>query len=158
MQIIKPPYDLNNLTDDQFKVFLAGGLKSKWREELVRYLEQMDLEHLVVIDPTVDDWQNAVGEEIASNPKFVKQTDWEQEGLRVSDYQVFNFDASTISPITLLEFGMNMSDTTLICLRDGYEKGGHIEYMARRHSLPIERSSKGIASLISIKYHLRSKV
>ena len=132
-------------------------MQSPWRQELIDYLSEYDLENLTIIDPSVDDWENDVGEQDADNPKFVKQTDWEQDGLAMSDVQVFHFDASSIAPVSLLEFGMHLTGNTLLCVKEGYEKGGYMEYMSRRHSLPIERTCKGLASLISIRYHLRPK-
>lgn len=155
MRILTPKDDLNNLKENEFSVFLAGGMGSAWRPELISKLD--DLPNLVIIDPSVDDWENDVGEQNADNPKFVKQTDWEHQGLAASDVQVFQFDASSVAPISLLELGMYKTNNTVLCVMDGYEKSGYMYYMSRRFGLPIETSTTALAALITLKYHVLPK-
>ena len=157
MKILTPHDDLNTIPEDELKVFLAGGMGTPWRKELIDKLESLGDMEIVIIDPSVDDWENQVGEESADNEKYVKQTDWEQQGLGLSDVQVFHFDKSSISPISLFELGMFQTPNTIICLKDGYEKSGYIEYMSKRFSYPIETSIDALAKLIQLKYHTLRK-
>ena len=156
MKILTPKDDLDNIERGEFTIFLAGGMGSPWRKELIGKLK--DLPKLVVIDPSVDDWENEVGEQSANNPKFVKQTAWEHQGLNKSKVQVFYFDDTSIAPISLLELGMFKTNNTVICLKDGYEKGGYVEYMSRRFGLPIEKSVEALSALIHLKYYTLAKV
>jgi len=156
MKVITPKDDLNNLQDEDVKIFLAGGMHSPWRAELISKLE--DLPNLVIIDPSLDDWEKEVGEQSADNPKFVKQTDWEHQGLEASDFQIFYFDPSTIAPISLLELGLFKTNGTMLCVKDGYEKSGYIYYMSRRFGLPIESSTTALAALIHLRYYSLAKI
>jgi hypothetical protein len=158
MKVLTPKDDLNNinnLSGEEFSVFLAGGMGSPWRAELIGKLD--DLPNLVIIDPSVDDWEKDVGEESADNPKFVKQTDWEHQGLEASDVQVFHFDASSEAPISLLELGLFKTNNTIFCVREGYKHKAHIDLIARRNGLSIELSTTALAALITLKYHTLPK-
>jgi hypothetical protein len=155
MKIMTPKDDLNNLQDKSFKVFLAGSMGSPWRAELISKLE--DLTNLIIIDPSVDDWDKSVGKEDVDNAKYVKQVDWEHKGLGESDVQVFYFDASSVAPISLLELGMFKTNNTVLCVKDGYEKSGYLAFLSRRFGLPNEESTTGLASLIHLKYHTLAK-
>jgi len=154
MKILTPKDDLNNIKDDDFTVFLAGVMGSPWRKELISKLD--DLDKLVLLDPTVDDWKS-VGDEAVDNPKYLKQTDWEHQGLAMSKLQVFYFDASSLAPISLLEFGMFKSDGTVVCVKEGYEKSGYIRYLSHRYGIPIETNTTGLAALVNLKYHTLPK-
>ena len=156
MKVMTPKDDLNNLQDEEFKVFLAGGMQSPWRAELITKLE--DLPNLILIDPTVEDWDKEVGKSSADNPKFIKQTDWEHQGLEASDMQVFHFDASSVSPISLFELGMFKTTGTVLCVKEGYENSGYLEFVSRRYGLPIESSTPALAALIHLRYHSLAKV
>lgn len=156
MKVLTPKDDLNNLKDEEFKIFLAGGMGSPWRAELISKLD--DLPNLVIMDPSIDDWETTVGEQSADNPKFVKQTDWERDGLAASDVQVFHFDASSEAPVSLLELGLFKTTNTILCVKDGYKHSGHIHLIARRNGLPLEPSTTALAALITLKYHTLSKV
>ena len=69
MKIINPKEEIINI-EGKFSLFLAGGMGKKWREELIKKLDETELD-IVIIDPTVEDWENDIGEDVSSNPKFI---------------------------------------------------------------------------------------
>lgn len=156
MKILTPKDDIFSLgTDNSFKVFLAGGMKKPWRKELIDALENLDI-NLTIIDPTVEDWENDVGEESVDNPKYVKQTTWEHIGLEKSDIQIFHFDGSTLSPITLCEMCLFMNTNSIVQLEDDYEKAGYVRYVASRNGVPVVKTPKEVVGLITIRFHTGS--
>lgn len=154
MRVLTPDDNLEEEIDrSKFTIFLAGNLQSKWREEVIDLLSEQDLD-IVVLDPQVDDWDDRIGNEEADNPAFVAQTDWEHMGLIMADVEVFFFDEKSVSPITLVEFGLYKTKESIIHLTEGYEKAGYLRYVSRRFGLPVVSSVKELAQLIMIRYKL----
>lgn len=155
MKIVKPNSDLTSIKLDSIKVFLAGGMKKPWRKEVSEKLSELDLD-ITVIDPTVEDWEKSIGEEKITNQKFLDQTDWEHDGLDSADINVFHFDDTSVSPITLFELGRFVNKDSIIYLEDGYEKEAYVEYIAHRFGVPIVKTADELTKMVSVRYHVRS--
>lgn len=152
MKVIKPENDLKEIDPNSLKVFLAGGMKKPWRKEVIEKVSQLNLD-ITVLDPTVKDWEKDIGEETVKNEKYLKQTDWEHDGLQQADIHVFHFDDTSVSPITLFELGMFVDRDSIVYLEDGYEKDAYVEYIAYRFGVPVLKSAEEVAKLLSIRYH-----
>ena len=152
MRVVTPSDDLESLDPDTLKIFLAGGMKNPWRKALRDKLQKANLTNLIIIDPTIDDWAS-IGKNDISNPDYVRQTDWEHMGLIKADIEVFHFDSSSVSPITLIEMGMYKSQESIICVESGYRKKAYIEYMGDRYGMPVTRTINELANLLAIRCH-----
>ena len=154
MRVLTPDDNLGEEIDrSKFTVFLGGNMKSPWRKEVIDLLSEQDLD-MVILDPTVNDWETKIGSEDADNPAFVAQTNWEHMGLIMADVEVFFYDDKSISPITLVEMGLYKSINSIVHLSDDYEKAAYIRYVSRRFGLPVVQSVKELAQLITIRYKL----
>jgi hypothetical protein len=149
MQILTPDDDLEKMDRTKCSIFL-GGTMSPWREEVIELLSAQGMD-IIILDPTVKDWEERIGDEDADNPAFTKQTDWEHLGIIMADIEVFFYDDTSVAPITLFEMGMYKTKESIIHLSDGYEKAGYIKYVSRRFGLPVVKSVKELAQLIMIR-------
>lgn len=154
MQIVRPSDDLSKLDRNKQIIFLAGGMKKPWREELVDKVKEMNLD-VIILDPTTD-WKE-MGEETVENEKYVEQTNWEHDGLQRADIHIFHFDDTSLSPITLFELGMFVDRDSIIYLEEDYEKKSYVDYIALRFGVPIVKSLKELAGLLSIRFHSRKR-
>jgi len=153
MKLITAPSELPAIDNESVVLFLAGGCNVPWREELVSHM--FDLDKLLILDPTVDDWKS-LGEEDIDNEQWVKQTDWEHNGLIRSDIRVFHFHPPSMCPISLLELGcfkVGGDKVTIVHADSGYEKASYVKHIARRYGLLEAETIKEIAELIKIKYY-----
>lgn len=154
MKIVKPNDDLTEIDPKSLKIFLAGGMKKPWRKELTDKLSELDID-FTIIDPSIDNWEKDIGEETIENEKYIEQTNWEHDGLDKADVQIFHFDDTSLSPITLFELGMFVGRDSIMYLEDNYEKKSYVEYIALRFNVPIVKTLNEVVSLISIRYHTR---
>lgn len=121
--VVQAPCD-NRYVGDEYrmhpKVFLAGCANTDWRKEFVQYFKQTPC---VFYDPKRDHWD-------IHDPKFAdEQIRWEYKNLREADIIVYWFNAGSVCPITLLEYGMwGLAKGTIIVVgvTDDYEKRNDI--------------------------------
>ena len=151
--LVRPPATPSRPND--VMVFLAGSMSKPWREELTEKLD--DLELLTILDPTVPDWVNVIGEEDIHNPGFIDQVSWEHQMMEKASIHVFHFDEKSLAPVSLLEFGMFQHKDAVVHLEPGYEKDGHIRFIAGRYSVPLVETIEDVASFIRIKYRIRTR-
>ncbi len=149
MEIITPKDDVRILDEDaRPSVFLAGGMGKLWRKQLIEVLGDADI---IVVDPSVDDWEKTIGTESNENLAYVNQVNWEQSALYLSDISVFHFDEKSLAPISLFELGTRIEhDNVVIHLEDGYEKSEYVKIIAAINGIPIVKTIKELASLITI--------
>ena len=116
-------------------VFLAGsiemGTAENWQDRLGNEISRYFGLH--VLDPRRPDW-DASWEQSVNNPQFLVQVVWEQLGLKVSDYVIFNFLPETKSPITLLELGQVLGwrgdkakHSVVVLCPQGYWRKGNVD-------------------------------
>lgn len=116
-------------------VFLAGsiemGTAENWQDRLGNEISRYFGLH--VLDPRRPDW-DASWEQSVNNPQFLVQVVWEQLGLKVADYVIFNFLPETKSPITLLELGQVLGwrgdkakHSVVVLCPQGYWRKGNVD-------------------------------
>lgn len=133
-------------------VFLAGSMKDRngndWREELINRLTDVDI---TVFNPSVDDWENKIGEESLDNGRYVNQLRWERLGMIQSDITIFTFSESSDSLITRTEFGLYKDKNSIVWL-DGEVKGGEmIKYVCQRYGIPVVETITALENLLRIR-------
>ena len=150
MQIITPKDSLDILFDSseaRRSVFLGGGMGKPWRKELIKLLSDSDI---IIVDPTVEDWDESVGKESVDNLKYLQQVSWEQNAIQYSDIKVFHFDETSIAPVSLFELGTTIRDDVIIHLDGDYQKAAYLSVAASIHNIPVVATVKELSVLISI--------
>jgi nucleoside 2-deoxyribosyltransferase len=89
-------------------VFLAGSIEmgkaSLWQDYVIQKLEMFEG---TILNPRRTSW-DVSWEQSIHNEKFKEQVDWELDGIEQSDIILFYFDPHTLSPITLMEYGLSI--------------------------------------------------
>lgn len=106
-------------------VFLAGSIEmgkaEEWQKRIINELKD---EPILFLNPRRDDWDSSWGQTI-TDAKFKEQVLWELNSLEFADKIVLSFDPNTLSPISLIEFGLHARQDKLIvlCPQDFWKKG-----------------------------------
>ena len=132
--VIKAPESL--VFDYRTSVFLAGsiagGTAQNWQD---RIIESLSNEEVVLVNPRRNSWDKSWKQDIDSI-QFNEQVNWELEALEKSDIIVMYFDASTKSPISLLELGLfAKSQKLIVCCPDGFWRKGNVDIVCARYGI-----------------------
>lgn len=143
MNELKPPkyYEASDVINARSKhrtVFVAGSIEmgkaENWQTKLVEALKDYDV---TFFNPRRDDW-DPTWEQSVNNEKFVEQVEWELYHLDMADYIVMYLDPNTMSPISLLEFGMyakSAGGKMVVCCPDGFWRKGNVEVVCNYYSV-----------------------
>lgn len=129
-------YDVYN---DRVKIFLAGSIEmgkaEDWQTKVTKSLEKYNVD---VLNPRRTDWDSSWEQKI-TNPQFHEQVTWELDSLENADYIVLYLQPGTISPISLLEFGLFCPDM-LVCCPEGFHRKGNVDIVCERYEIPLFES------------------
>lgn len=153
MKMIKAPNPIDWFGGD-FKIFLAGSIElgkaEDWQNRLFRKFYDSEFYDRIcdrksifcdvtLINPRRDSWGSDFGYTTDSE-EFVKQVNWELEALENSDLIIMYFQPGTMSPVSLMEFGLycgSLESKMIVCCPDGFWRGGNVEIMCNRYSVPL---------------------
>lgn len=139
-------------TETGLGIFLAGSIEQgtavDWQAELIRHLSKHD--RIAVFNPRRPNWDPS-WEQSIDNPQFVEQVEWELNHLDESFLVFMYFAPGTVSPITLLEFGIyvpQLGDRLVVVCPEGYWRKGNVDVTARFWGVPVFNTMQdGIAAL-----------
>ena len=135
-------------------IFLAGSIEmgkaEPWQDELISFLSsKSDVpEDLIVFNPRRDDWDSSWKTGLDYDENFSHQVHWELRMQEQAKIKTFYFAKDTLSPITLLEFGLQLSESLwedeeiIIYLDPGYLRGGNVAITARYFGQTIGTSKE----------------
>lgn len=124
------------LRSEEKTVFLAGSIENGVAEDWQAMLaERLDVPNLVLLNPRRKEW-NATWEQSVENQMFAEQVNWELAGLEMANLVVMNFSPATLSPISLLEFGLYArSGKMVVCCPNGFWRKGNIDVTCQRYEV-----------------------
>ena len=146
--VITPPSDMG--TPPQYKrVFLAGSIEmgkaEDWQKKIIEAIKNFKI---LVFNPRREEWDSS-WEQTMDNPKFVEQVNWELEHLEIADLIVMYLAPGTISPISLLEFGLYArSGKLVIYCPDGFHRKGNIDVTCERYNIPQVENFEELITII----------
>lgn len=134
--VIKPPTPIPDA--DKRTVFLAGSIEMgkavDWQARVTRDLSDDDV---VIFNPRRDDWDSSWAQR-ADNDRFREQVLWELEALERADVIALCFMPVTMSPISLLEFGLHARKGNVVVLcPEGYWRKGNVDVTAAKYGVPV---------------------
>lgn len=129
-------------TKDNFSIFLAGtidqGISKDWQQEVTMFLQNYRVN---IFNPRRPSWDRNVKQTI-TDPVFSEQVNWELDQLEKVDLIVMYLLSNSMSPISLLEFGMfSKSNMIVFCASDFYRRG-NIEIVCHRNKIPLFSDEK----------------
>jgi hypothetical protein len=146
---IQAPNDVPNVKTNT-KIFLGGSIEMgkavNWQKELIERLRD---EPITFINPRRNDWDSSWVQEI-TNPQFREQVEWELSGLEESDIIIMVFDPKTMSPISLLELGLqSKSNKMVVMCPEGFWRKGNVDIVCEKYNI---KQVKNIDELVEYIY------
>lgn len=156
MDIVKPP-SLKEKTDDQISIFLGGSIEmgkaEDWQQHLTKTLANKPYaDHLMLYNPRREDWDSSWSQDPHEGP-FRDQVTWELNYQAKADILVYYFCAETVSPITLLEFGIHHQDQPIVGLDPHYGRFGNMILTCEYLGIPFKKSWDGFVSALDMRIH-----
>jgi hypothetical protein len=146
--VITPPGHIIN--DLPYKrIFLAGSIEmGKAEDWQSRIIEAVKDTNRVIFNPRREQW-DPTWEQSIDNPKFKEQVDWELDALEESDMIIMNLVPDTMSPISLLEFGLfARSGKLVVYCPDGFWRKGNVDIVCQKYSVPQVEKFEELITLI----------
>lgn len=121
-----------------YSVFLAGSIEMgkavQWQRLMATYLSDLPI---TVNNPRRGHWDPNVTKE-AKDADFRHQVEWELSALEKADVICFFFDATTISPVTMMELGLwAKSKKVVVCCDKRFWRSGNIHLVCERYGVPF---------------------
>lgn len=122
--------------EEYVSVFLAGSIEmgkaEEWQKRIINELKD---EPILFLNPRRDDWDSSWGQDI-TDVNFKEQVLWELKSLDFADKIVLYFDPNTLSPISLIEFGLHARNNKLIVYcPQGFWKKGNVDVTSELYNI-----------------------
>ncbi len=137
---IKAPNDYSAHIEGRKSIFLAGSIEmgkaDRWQDKIA---DELANEDILILNPRRDNW-NSNWEQSIDNPKFKEQVEWELQALEDVDIIFMYLQAGTMSPISLLEFGIFVKAAPkklIVCCPDGFWRKGNIDITAAKYAVQV---------------------
>jgi hypothetical protein len=136
--IYKPPQNIAYKDPQRKYIFLAGSIEmgkaEDWQSDMTRFLNTLDIG---VFNPRRDDWDASWVQDY-DNPQFNQQVNWELNALDKADRILMHFVPETISPISLLEFGLYAASQKMaVVCPNGYWRKGNVDIVCSKYDIPL---------------------
>lgn len=134
----KPPQNIQYRDTNNKYIFLGGSIEMgkaiDWQNEVSIFLNTLNIG---TFNPRRDDW-NPSWEQEHDNPEFNQQVNWELNALDKADRILINFIPETMSPISLVEFGLYADSRRLaVVCPQGYWKKGNVDIVCVKKNIPL---------------------
>lgn len=131
----KPPVK-PEIPEGYKSVFLAGSIEMgkaiDWQFKMV---EELKDEEIIFFNPRRDNWDSS-WKQGKDEPEFRQQVYWELELLEECDTIVMYIDPNTISPVSLIEFGLHAASGKLIMYcPEGYFRKGNVDIVCEMYGV-----------------------
>lgn len=136
MKVFNAPQVIES--NNEKAIFLAGtidnGSSVNWQEAAIKFLSDSRYN---IYNPRRTDWDDSWQSKI-EDKKFYEQVNWELEAMEKADLIVMNFLPGSLSPVTLLEFGLfAKSSKLMVCCPDEFWRSGNIHIVCTRYNIPF---------------------
>ena len=147
---IKAPNDYSAHIEGRKSIFLAGSIEmgkaDRWQDRVATELSDKDV---LILNPRRNNW-NSNWEQSIDNPKFKEQVEWELQALEDADIILMYLQSDTMSPISLLEFGLYAKSNPqklIVCCPDGFWRKGNIDITATKYGIKIVDTKEDMITL-----------
>lgn len=151
MRVIHAPNEIDY--SGTLTVFLAGSIEmgkaADWQTGLTDQFKYMD--DIIFLNPRRPEW-DASWEQVADNPQFREQVEWELEGMEKADIIFYYFDPKTKSPVSLLKLGLyaNTEKDIVVCCPDGFHRKGNVDIVCDNNYAIVYDNLEEATHMLSI--------
>lgn len=147
--VITPTGQFTGLPSGYKSVFLAGSIEmgkaEDWQKKTIEAVADFNK---VIFNPRRDNW-DPTWEQSIKNPKFKAQVNWELQHLEIADLIVMNLVPETMSPISLMEFGLYArSGKMVVYCPDGFWRKGNVDVVCETYNIPQVEKFEELITLI----------
>ncbi|CAC9972406.1 hypothetical protein DBB36_11095 [Flavobacterium sp. WLB] len=133
-KIYKAPEEIP-LQIDLKTVFLAGSIEMDKAINWQKRCEELLQDQFVIFNPRRNEWDSSWSQTI-ENIHFKEQVSWELQALERADIIIMYFAGDTMSPISLLEFGLYaQSHKMKVVVEENFWRKGNIDIVCERYSV-----------------------
>ncbi|URM37665.1 nucleoside 2-deoxyribosyltransferase domain-containing protein [Flavobacterium anhuiense] len=133
-KIYKAPEEIP-LQIDLKTIFLAGSIEMDKAVDWQKKCEELLQDQFVVFNPRRNEWDSSWSQTI-ENPNFKEQVNWELNALEKADIIIMFFAENTMSPISLLEFGLYAQTNKMkVVVEKNFWRKGNIDIVCERYSV-----------------------
>jgi hypothetical protein len=123
------------LQSDIKTIFLAGSIEMDKAVNWQKRCEELLQDDYIIFNPRRNEWDSSWSQTI-ENDNFKEQVDWELHALEKADVIIMYFAENTMSPISLLEFGLYaQSNKMKVVVEDNFWRKGNIDIVCERYSV-----------------------
>lgn len=120
----------------EFKtIFLAGSIEMDKAIDWQKHCEELLQDQFVIFNPRRKEWDSSWSQTI-ENENFKQQVDWELNALEKADIVIMYFAENTMSPISLLEFGLYaQSNKMKVVVEENFWRKGNVDIVCERYAV-----------------------
>ena len=146
--IYKAPEEIPQQSDIK-TIFLAGSIEMDKAINWQKKCEELLKDNYILFNPRRDEW-NSNWSQTIENDNFNEQVTWELNALEKADIIIMYFAGNTMSPISLLEFGLYaQSQKMKVVVEENFWRKGNIDIVCKRYNVEQYKTlEKLIESLI----------
>ncbi|MCV2486792.1 nucleoside 2-deoxyribosyltransferase domain-containing protein [Flavobacterium sp. SH_e] len=116
-------------------IFLAGSIEMDKAVDWQKKCEELLQDQYVVFNPRRNEWDSSWSQTI-ENIHFKEQVNWELDALEKADIVIMYFAENTMSPISLLEFGLYaQSNKMKVVVEENFWRKGNIDIVCERYGV-----------------------
>lgn len=148
--VVTPPGETNLDNLPKYKsIFLAGSIEmGKAEDWQAKVIESVQDFNRIIFNPRRESWDSTWVQSM-ENPKFVEQVQWELRNLRKADLIIMNLIPETMSPISLMEFGLFAeSKKMVVYCPDGFWRKGNVDVVCAEFGIPQVEKFEELITLI----------
>jgi Nucleoside 2-deoxyribosyltransferase like len=119
-------------------VFLAGsiddGHSKNWQNYVIEFFSDGAID---IYNPRRIDWDASWKQHI-TDTNFYEQVTWELKAMEMAESIIMNFVPGSLSPISLLEFGLHANTSKLsVCCPEAFWKSGNFQIVCQHFNIPF---------------------
>lgn len=134
-RIYRSPENLDEIKVSEKTIFLAGSIEMDKAINWQKSCEEALSEKYILFNPRRNSW-NASWKQQIDNPNFREQVEWELNALEKADMIIMHFVKDTLSPISLLEFGLYAQSGKLKVVVDPeFWRKGNIDIVCKKYGV-----------------------
>lgn len=140
------------LQSDIKTIFLAGSIEMDKAVNWQKRCEELLKDHYIIFNPRRDEWDSSWLQTVENN-NFSEQVNWELNALEKADIIIMYFAGNTMSPISLLEFGLYaQSNKMKVVVEENFWRKGNIDVVCKRYKIEqFKTLEQLVESLIKLK-------
>jgi Nucleoside 2-deoxyribosyltransferase like len=134
-RIYRAPENTEDIDSAVKTIFLAGSIEMDKAIDWQKQCEEELKEKYIIFNPRRTSWDSSWKQTI-DNPQFLEQVNWELDCLEKADIVIMFFANNTMSPISLLEFGLYAKSNKMkVVVEKDFWRKGNIDIVCKKYDI-----------------------